>query len=160
MSIKRPFRGERATELNLHAGLSHHGRARRRCPRGHSNLGQRLRAQHRQCHLLTIGGDLLLERFGGCGRRDDDYGVALAVPLTGRWQFDFTPRWSACGEVGPSVYIHSHWFGDGGKIHGPGRRPDAWVAVTVGGKSHFAPRTSLTLALGAPYSHVGLDFLL
>jgi hypothetical protein len=162
VSIKRPFRGERPMELNLHAGLSHRGPgpaagARVAIP----ILDNGFVSSINNAIYITIGGDLLFERcFGGCGRRDDDYGVALAVPLTGRWQFNFTPRWSAYGEVGPNLYLHSRWFDDDGKIPGPGRHPDAWLALTVGGKWHFAPRTSLTLSLGAPYSHVGLDILL
>jgi hypothetical protein len=161
VSIKRPYRGERPTELNLHAGLSHHGPglaagARVAIPILDNGFVDSID----NAIYLTIGGDVLFDRcFGGCGRHDDDYGVAFAVPLTGRWQFNFTPLWSAYGEVGPNIYIHSHWLDDG-SIRGPGRVPGAWIALTVGGKWHFAPRTSLTLALGAPYSHIGLDILL
>jgi hypothetical protein len=55
--------------------------------------------------------------------------------------------------------VHSHWFGRG-HFPGVGHSPGHWIAGAVGGKWHFAPRTSLTLSLGAPYSHVGLDILL
>ena len=157
--IKRPFRGERPTELNLHAGLSHRG------------LGPAVGARVAfpivdngfvgsidNAIYLTVGADLLFERcFDGC--RADDYGISFAVPFTGRWQFNFNPDWSAYGEVGPNLYIHSGWIG-AGKFPGVGRVADTWIAATVGGKWHFAPSTSLTLALGAPYSHVGLDIVL
>lgn len=160
VSIKRPFGGERATELNLHAGISHFGAglgigARVAIPIIDNGFVRSIN----NAIYLTIGGDLLFERCWGCDKRDDDdYGVAVAIPLTGRWQFNFTPRWSAYGEVGPNIYIHSHWLGDA-RFRGPGHAPGAWIAAAVGGKWHFAPRTSLTLALGAPYSNVGLDIL-
>jgi len=158
VSIKRPFGGVRPMELNLHAGLSHHGPG--------PAAGMRVAiplvdngfvSSIDNAIYFTIGGDLLFERcFGGCGGERDRYGVAFAVPLTGRWQFNFTPRWSAYGEVGPNIYVHSGWLGRRGSP-GVGHVPGAWVAAAVGGKWHFAPSTSLTLSLGAPYSHVGLD---
>jgi hypothetical protein len=161
VSIKRPFGGARDTELNLHAGVSPFGvgpgvGARVAIPIVDNGFVSSIN----NAIYITIGGDLLFERcWGGCGRRDDNYGVAFAIPLTGRWQFNFTPRWSAYGEVGPSIYVHSHWFGRG-KFPGVGHAPGHWIAGAVGGKWHFAPRTSLTLSLGAPYSHVGIDILL
>ncbi len=161
VSIKRPFTGERVTELNLHAGLSHRGLG--------PAVGLRVAipivdngfvSSIDNAIYITFGGDIFFERcVGGCGRRDDDYGVALAVPVTGRWQFNFTPRWSAYGEVGPNVYIHSGWLGDG-DFPGVGRSAPHWFAGAAGGKWHFAPEMSLTLSLGAPYSHIGLDVLL
>ena len=162
VSIKRPFRGERPMELNLHAGLSHRGPG--------PGAGLRVAipivdngfvSSIDNAIYITVGGDLLFDRCPGCrGRDDDDFGVAVAVPLTGRWQFNFTPRWSAYGEVGPNLYIHSHWLGGGDRFRGVGHAPDAWIAASIGGKWHFAPAMSLTLALGAPYSNVGLDIVL
>lgn len=148
-------------ELNLHAGLSHRGPGpaagvRVAIPVIDNGFVRSID----NAIYLTIGGDVLFDRCFGCGKHDDDYGVAVAIPLTGRWQFNFTPRWSAYGEVGPNIYIHSGWLGGGGHFPGLGHHPDAWLAAAVGGKWHFAPRTSLTLALGAPYSHIGLDILL
>lgn len=160
VSIKRPFTGKRPTELNLHAGFSHFGLgpavgARVAVPIVDNGFITKID----NAIYLTIGGDLLFERCWGCDKRDDhEYGVALAIPLTGRWQFNFTPAWSAYGEVGPNIYFHSHWIDH--HFPGVGHHPGAWLAASVGGKWHFAPRMSLTLALGAPYSHVGLDLLL
>lgn len=162
VSIKRPFGGTRRTELNLHAGFSHHGPglaagARVAIPIVDNGFISSIN----NAIYITVGGDLMFERcYGGCGRRDDDYGAALAIPITGRWQFNFTPRWSAYGEVGPNIYVHSGWVGDGGHVPGPHKVPGAWLAAAVGGKWHFAPEMSLTLSLGAPYSHVGLDIAL
>ena len=159
--IRRPFRGERATELNLHAGLSHRGigpavGARVAFP----IIDNGFVSSIDNAIYLTIGADVFFERcFGGCGAKADDYGISFAVPFTGRWQFNFTPRWSAYGEVGPSLYVHSGWLGPG-KFPGFSHVADTWIALTVGGKWHFAPSTSLTLALGAPYSHLGLDIVL
>jgi len=161
VSIKRPFSGRRPVELNLHAGLSHRGLGpaaglRFAIPIVDNGFVTSID----NAIYLTVGGDLFFERcVGGCGKNADDYGFAVAVPFTGRWQFNFTPRWSAYGEVGPSLYIHSGWLG-AGTFPGVAHVADAWFAGTVGGKWHFAPQMSLTLALGAPYSHVGLDILL
>lgn len=161
VSIKRPFRGQRVSELNLHAGLSHRG----------PGLAAGLRvaipivdngfvSSIDNAIYITVGGDLMFERcLGGCGRNDRDYGVALAVPVTGRWQFNFTPRWSAYGEVGPNLYLHSGWLGDG-RFPGLLHVSPHWIAGAAGGKWHFAEQTSLTLSVGAPYSYVGLDILL
>lgn len=161
VAIKKPFAGERPTELNLHAGLSHFGLG--------PAVGLRVAipivdngfvSSIDNAIYITVGGDLFFERcVGGCGARDRDYGIAVGVPVTGRWQFNFTPEWSAYGEVGGSVYVHSHWLGDG-DFPGVWHAAPHWLATAVGGKWHFAPTTSLTLSLGAPYSHVGLDFLL
>ena len=160
--IKRPFHGQRSSELNLHAGLAHRGLGpaagvRFAIPIVDNGFVSTID----NAIYLTIGGDIFFERcIGGCGDRDRDYGVAFAVPLTGRWQFNFNPDWSAYGEIGPNLYIHSGWFGGRGKFPGPGHVADAWIAGAVGGKWHFAPDVSLTLSLGAPYSHVGVEWLL
>lgn len=162
VSIKRPFGGERRMELNLHAGFSHHGPGpaaglRVAIPIVDNGFVRSIN----NAIYLTIGGDVMFERcYGGCGRRNDDYGAALAIPFTGRWQFNFTPRWSAYGEVGPNLYIHSGWLGGGGHVPGPHKVPGAWLAASAGGKWHFAREMSLTLSLGAPYSHIGLDIAL
>jgi hypothetical protein len=161
VAIGDPFRGQRVSELNVHAGLSHRGLGPAAGVRfAVPIVDNGFVSSIDNAVYLTVGGDLLFEAcVGGCGAKDDDYGVALAVPFTGRWQFNFTPRWSAYGEVGPNLYIHSGWFGKG-HFPGPGHVGDAWVAFTVGGKWHFAPTVSLTLSLGAPYSQVGLDMQL
>lgn len=161
VSIKHPFTGQRPTELNVHAGVSHRGIGpaaglRVAIPIVDNGFVSSID----NAVYITVGGDIFFERcVGGCGDNDRDYGVAFAVPVTGRWQFNFTPRWSAYGELGPNVYIHSGWFGEG---HFPGFLDAAphWLSATAGGKWHFAPEVSLTLSLGAPYSHVGLDVLL
>jgi hypothetical protein len=161
VAIKQPFRGERPTELNLHGGFSHWGLGPAAGVRvAIPIVDNGFVSSIDNAVYITLGGDLLFERcHGGCGARAEDYGVAFAVPVTGRWQFNFTPRWSAYGEVGPNVYVHSGWLGDG---HFPGVVGAAphWLSSAVGGKWHFAPEMSLTLSLGAPYSHVGLDILL
>lgn len=161
VSIKRPFTGARATELNLHAGLSHWGPGPAAGLRfAIPILDNGFVPSIDNAIYLTVGGDFLFDRcLGGCGRDRDEYGVAVAIPLTGRWQFNFTPRWSAYGEVGPNLFIHSGWFGRG-RFPGFDHHPGAFLAAAAGGKWHFAPRTSLTLSLGAPYSHIGLDILL
>jgi hypothetical protein len=161
VSIKRPFGGERPTELNLHAGLSHWGvgpaaGVRVAIPIVDNGFVSSID----NAVYLTVGGDLFFERcVGGCGARDRDYGVAFAVPLTGRWQFNFTPDWSAYGEVGGAVYVHAGWLG-GGRFPGVGHAARHWLSTAVGGKWHFAREMSLTLSLGAPYSCIGLDVLL
>jgi hypothetical protein len=161
VSIKRPFTGQRPTELNLHAGVSHRGVGPAAGLRvAIPIMDNGFVSSIDNAVYITIGGDIFFERcVGGCGRNDDDYGIAFAVPVTGRWQFNFTPRWSAYGELGPNVYIHSGWFGEG---NFPGFLDTAphWLSATAGGKWHFAPEVSLTLSIGAPYSHVGLDILL
>jgi len=159
--IGQPYRGTRPAELNLHGGLSFRGPGpaaglRFAIPIVDNGFVSKID----NAIYLTFGADLLFERcLGGCGAKERDYGVAFAIPLTGRWQFNFNPHWSAYGEVGPSVYVHSGWLGDG-KFPGIGKRPDTWVAGAVGAKWHFASTTSLTFAVGEPYSHVGLDFLM
>jgi len=88
VSIKRPFTGTRALELNLHAGLSHHGPGpaaglRVAIPIIDNGFVRSID----NAIYLTIGGDFLFERcYGGCGKKRDDFGVALAVPITVRWQ--------------------------------------------------------------------------
>ncbi len=161
VDIKRPFRGQRPSEFNVHAGFAHRGVG--------PAVGVRLAipivdngfvSSIDNAIYLTFGADILFERcIGGCGDRDRDYGVALAIPLTGRWQFNFNPDWSAYGEIGPNLYLHTGWLGKG-RFPGAGRVADGWIAGAVGGKWHFAREVSLTLSIGAPYSHVGLDVLL
>jgi hypothetical protein len=161
VDIRRPFRGQRPSELNLHAGLSHRGVGPAAGLRFAIPIVQNgFVTSIDNAIYFTFGGDVFFERcIGGCGKNDDDYGVALAIPLTGRWQFNFNPDWSAYAEIGPNLYVHTGWLG-GGKFPGFGHIADAWFVGTVGGKWHFAPDASLTLSLGAPYSYVGLDLAL
>ncbi len=159
--IGTPFTGERRAELNLHAGFS---------PRGLGPAGGLRFAipiidngfvrSINNAIYITFGADLFFEQcVGGCGKTANDYGVAFAVPVTGRWQFNFTPRWSAYGEVGPNLYVHTGWLGKG-VFPGFGHVSDAWLAVAAGGKWHFSRTSSLTLAVGEPYTHVGIDISL
>lgn len=154
--IRKPFGGQRGSELNFHGGASHRGLGpavgvRAAIPIVDNGFISSID----NAIYLTFGGDVLLERCYGCGGKDD-YGAAIAIPVTGRWQFNFNPSWSAYGEAGPNLYIHSGWLGrdrfpdlDGALGH--------WFSVVVGGKYHFAQDMSLTLSLGFPYSHVGID---
>jgi hypothetical protein len=161
VAIKRPFGGKREAELNLHAGVSHWGLGPAAGVRvAIPVVDNGFVSSINNAVYITLGGDLFFERcVGGCGPRDRDYGVAFAVPVTGRWQFNFTPDWSAYGEVGANVYVHSGWFGDG-RFPGFFHAAPHWLSTAVGGKWHFAREMSLTLSLGSPYSHVGLDFVL
>src|SRR5215211_7904243 len=75
VAIKRPFTGQRATELNLHAGLSHRGLGpaaglRVAIPIVDNGFVSSID----NAIYITVGGDLFFERcIGGCGRNDDDY---------------------------------------------------------------------------------------
>ncbi|MDH5674276.1 MAG: hypothetical protein OEZ06_19135 [Myxococcales bacterium] len=159
--IGKPFTGQRDAELNLHGGLTYRGPG--------AAGGLRLAfpivdngfvSAIDNAIYLTVGFDLIFERcVGGCGDYAEDYGAAMAVPFTGRWQFNFTPKWSAYAEVGPTLYIHTKWFGRG-RFPGFLGIPTGWIASGLGGKWHFSPRASLTLGLVFPYTHVGIDILL
>lgn len=161
VDIERPHRGVRDTELNLHAGFSYRGQGPAAGFRfAFPIVDNGFVPSIDNAVYISVGGDFIFEDcVGGCGKRADKYGAAVAVPVTLRWQFNFNPAWSAYAELGPNFYFHSGWTGSG-KFPGVSKTIPGWFAGAIGAKWHFAPRTSLTFAVGAPYPHVGLDILL
>jgi hypothetical protein len=152
--IKRPFGGSRPMQLDVHAGFSFVGRglatgARFGIPLMHNGFIKSIN----NAVYINFGLDLYFVNYKYA--RNDSYAVGLGIPVTLHWEFYFTPRWSAFGEVGPNIYIHPGAL----KGHGWDWSPGHWFTAGVGGRFFLSESMALTLRLGTPYSSFGVTFM-
>lgn len=148
--IKSPFGGQRPYQLDVHAGFSFLGRglaagARFGIPIVHNGF---VKSINNSIHI-NFGADLYFIDY------HDDYAVAVGIPVTMHWEFYFTPRWTAFGEVGPNLFLHPAVFKGDGWDWSPGH----WFSAAVGGRYMISEGFALTLRLGSPYSSFGVSFL-
>ena len=150
--IKRPYRGRRPFQLDLHGGFAYVGKglavgARIGFPIVYNGFVKKIN----NAVYINIGADLY---FIGDGRKDESHAVGIGVPITMHWEFYFTPQWSAFGEIGPNLFIHPEVVrGHGWKFSGP-----HWFHATAGGRFFIDRTLSLTLRIGSPYSSFGVTF--
>ncbi len=153
--IKHPYGGKRPYQLDVHAGFVWVGKGlasgvRFGIPIIHNGFIKTIN----NSIYINFGADLyFLDALDK--KKSTAYGIAIGIPVTMHWEFYFTPRWSAFGEVGPNIFLHSGVF-DG---HGWDWSPSHWFIASAGGR-YFINRTlTLTLRLGSPYSSFGVSFL-
>ena len=152
--IKQPFGGERPYQLDVHAGFSYFGRGlatgvRFGIPIVHNGFVKTIN----NAIYINFGADLYFIDYHHKGH--DEYAVAIGVPVTMHWEFYFTPKWTAFGEVGPNLFLHPGVF----KGHGWGWSGRHWVTVSGGGRYMINESLALTLRLGSPYSSFGVSFM-
>lgn len=152
--IKRPFGGARPYQLDVHAGFAWIGKglaagARFGIPIIHNGFIKKI---NNSIHI-NFGADLYF--IDAVGKKNSAYSMGLGIPVTLHWEFYFTPRWSAFGEVGPNIFIHSETL----KGHGWDWSPGHWFIASAGGRYFLSQTLALTLRLGSPYSSFGLSFL-
>jgi hypothetical protein len=100
---------------------------------------------------LSIGVDAYYTKYG------PRYGGAIGVPIVLHWGLYLTRIFSIYVEAGVNVWFHEAF----------GEEPPtfvaffpSWLMGAFGMKFHFTDRFALNLRLGAPYSSLGLSFML
>lgn len=152
--IERPYGGTRPLVLDVHAGFSWLGLglaagARFGIPIVHNGFIANLN----NAVYINFGADLYFVHYKS--RADDIYAVGLGLPVTMHWEFYFTPRWTAFGEVGINFYLHPSL------IHGDGWAwsPGHWLIIAAGGRYMLSESLALTLRVGNPYVAFGVSFM-
>lgn len=152
--IKRPFRGARPLQLDLHAGFSFIGRGlaaggRFGIPVVHNGFVKKIN----NAIYVNFGADLYFIDYKHGGAKGV-YAPAVGIPVTMHWEFYFTRSWTAFGEVGPTLFLHPAVLKGDGWDWSPGH----WFSAGVGGRYLLHETLALTLRLGSPYSSFGVSF--
>ena len=159
--IEQPHTGSRPVTLDVHVGPSWHGLGLASGVR----LGIPLVKNGFIPHLnnavyLSVGADFYFIRYwraNGMGQDERVYGPGFGFPVALHWEFYFTPKLSAFGEIGANVFI-GPWVFDDRSRSGFGGYPGAWFLLAVGGKFHVSENFALVARLGTPYASFGLSF--
>jgi len=164
-------------ELDPHVLIQHD-----QTPFGDEGLGLGLRAVIPLMHNgpvpqinnnigITFGADFAF--FGDddlCGRRggvayfaDECSGTNIWFPVTGQWNFFFTPVVSVFGELGLALqYQRFEWEGvcdNGRACSSDATDTDAEFVFWGGARFLFSDRAGLTVRLGWPYVSIGASIL-
>jgi hypothetical protein len=150
VTIRSPFNGERPMLLDLHLGFTHLGvgpalGARFSIPIVHNGFVPVIN----NAVFITFGGDFFWVKVGR-----EDYAAAVGIPVTLNWQFYFTRKWSAFGELGFNIYLAPAVFEGDGWYWAPGQ----WAIAAVGGRYQVNDSFALVLRVGNPYSCIGVTF--
>ncbi len=151
--VDAPFTGRRPFVLDIHGGFTWWGLgiatgARFGIPIVHNGFIGKLN----NSFSINFGADFYYIRPGG--RLKKKYYPALGFPIAAHWEFYFTERWSAFGEVGLNIFLHPNVFHDEKYAFYPGH----WFLFAVGGRLHFNDVVAMTLRLGNPYISIGVSF--
>lgn len=147
--LKQPFGGQRPYQLDVHAGFAYVGSglaagARFGIPIVHNGFIKSIN----NSIYINFGADLYFIEYG------HSHSVGLGIPINLHWEFYFTPKWSAFGEVGPNIFIHPGIF----KGHGWAWSGKHWFSVAAGGRYFLNDSMALTLRVGNPYTSFGVSF--
>jgi hypothetical protein len=111
-----------------------------------------------------FGDDDRCRRIGGVAYLADECsGMNIWFPVTGQWNFFFTPVVSVFGEVGLALQ-YQHWEWEGLCVEG---RRCSWDSTDIdgefvfwgGGRFLFSDRAGMTVRLGWPYVSIGASIL-
>lgn len=120
---------------------------------------------------ITFGADFaffsdddLCRRIGDTSYfADDCNGMNIWFPVTGQWNFFFTPVVSVFGELGLALqYQRWEWEGlcaNDAPCSRDGSDTDAEFVFWGGGRFLFSDRAGMTVRLGWPYVSIGGSFL-
>lgn len=100
---------------------------------------------------LSIGLDAYYTKYG------PKYGGAIGVPIVLHWGMYFTQVFSIYFELGVNAWFHEGSFAEPPEfaVFFP-----SWIMGAFGMKFHITDRLAINLRLGAPYSSLGLSFML
>lgn len=154
--VQQPYQGRRPFELDVHAGFVWHGRGlasgvRFGIPIVHNGFIPKLN----NAVYINFGGDFYFidaHRIPGHSR---GYRPGLGFPVAMCWEFYFSERWSAFGEVGVNIMLDP-WLLAGEGMHA---HPAHWVLAAVGGRFKFNDSVALVLRVGSPYAVFGVTFM-
>ena len=107
---------------------------------------------------LSVGADFYFIRYYRNRRMGNDrvYGPGFGFPVALHWEFYFTEKLSAFGEIGANIFIPP-WVFDDDADYGWGHYPAAWFLFAVGGKFHINDHFALVARLGTPYTSFGIS---
>lgn len=154
--VQRPYQGRRPLELDLHAGFVWHGHglatgARFGIPILHNGFIPTLN----NAVYINFGADFYFIEAPRIRRHPAEFRPGLGFPVAMCWEFYFSDRWSAFGELGVNVMLDP-WLLAGEGIHA---HPAHWILVAVGGRMRFNDSVALVLRLGLPYAVFGVTFM-
>ena len=158
--IEQPHTGSRPMTLDVHIGPMWYGVGLATGVRlGIPLVTNGFISKLNNAVYLSVGADFYYLRYfrgdpTGPDRRG--YGPGFGFPIALHWEFYFTEKLSAFGEVGANIFI-GPWVFDDNSREGFGAYPGAWFLFAVGGKFHINENFALMVRLGTPYAAVGMS---
>jgi hypothetical protein len=122
---------------------------------------------------IAIGFGVDWLHYNGCYRQYAYWGCgninSFWFPGVMQWNFYFTERWSAFGEIGAAMY-YANWGDDCWVYTAPngqrsticGNSPSHFNAdfvFQIGGRFHASEKVAITARIGYPYFSIGVSFL-
>jgi hypothetical protein len=154
--VQTPYQGRRPLELDLHAGFVWHGHglatgARFSIPIVHNGFIPKLN----NAVFIDFGADFYFIEAPRIHGHPPGYRPGLGFPVAMCWEFYFSDKWSAFGEVGVNVMLDP-WLLAGAGMHA---HPAHWILFGAGGRFRFNDTVALVLRVGLPYAVFGVTFM-